>query len=227
MTLRRVTRSVAVALAVLAGVWAGQALTARDADPTTREPNSVALTALDRARIEGRAALARARDARRQALVAGRLARQHRAAAAALTDARPLAGALETVADAYAAMGDAAAAGSRSRFGASRASVAAAEAGLARALARAPVTAAPARAGALPAIVVVVALVGSIVLGLATARRRKPPPELPPTRWMAVDPVGRWDSPVGLDERNSRPADSDPDPVLRNDGARRVLSPHA
>ena len=155
-------------------------------------------------------ALAQARTNRGQARVAGRLARAHQAASDAL---RPLAGspalsdALETVTAAYADLERAAIAGSPSRFGAARASVGAAEARLARAvpataLRRAPVPRIePVPANTSRAIGVIALLLGLIALGLAVTRGRRPPTPAaardavpPPSGWLAVDPVGRWDA---------------------------------
>ena len=168
------------------------------------------LQTLDRARVDGRTALAQARTDRGQARVAGRLAREHHAAANSL---RPLAGspalpdALETVTDAYADLEHAAMAGSPSRFRAARASVGAAEARLARAvpataLRRAPAPRIePAPANTSRAIGVIALLLGLIALGLAVTRGRRPPTPAaardavpPPSGWLAVDPVGRWDA---------------------------------
>ena len=202
MTLKRVRRAVAVGLAVIAGIWAGHALTSGPAPATPDvRPVAATLTALDRARVDGRAALAQSRTARGQALVAGRLAREHRAAGGTVRDVPALSNALGTVADAYTALEHASTAGSRSGFRAARASVLAAEARLARELSSMTHPAIePAPESRTQAIVVPALLLALIAFGLAVTRLRKPPAAkrdaaLPPTGWLAVDPVGRWDSP--------------------------------
>lgn len=197
-----VARAVALVSAVVVGMWAGHALTSTGPAPETPARDGRTLTTLDRARVDGRLALVSARTRQGQAHVARRLARAHRAAAESLPRRAVEADDLTLVADAYTALERAAAAGSSSDFRRARASVEAAEARLARVVSSAARPASqhePARRNPALMIVVLLALLG---VALALTRRRRPPaapatrnPAPPPSGWLAVDPVGRWDAP--------------------------------
>ncbi len=184
MTFRPLIVVASVVLAIVAGVWAGDATS-----PSPDRSAAPALHALDVARVKARAQLYSATTIDGQHAAARELARVHRGAARTLPAQRA---ALETAARAY----DRLAQAPPAAFAAAAARTDRAEAALAADLRRpAPDRDGPAVPPALPLL-----LLGVVAAIVAVAtRRRTPPPRPPPaTEPDAPPPQPRrlaWDTP--------------------------------